>query len=324
MRRRREPTSDDPLFDPETESDIEDFGDTGRDHFERAFAEVEGPHVDQLGAQTEGERRDADRNLLGPERRRRTIVTLLVVVALSGGGLAAATSFGWLAVDPGGSDLEEAIGTILVPPGSPRTYEVADEDPERVEGRALDRAYGRRSTNDGLETLGPANAESLHLDASMATVIWGQHLHVAIVGPGVAEAQCAVASLVAEDLRVADVAAFGPDCPEDLLVTGDRSACASPSMVLLELWPPDVIDPTSGAQSGGVSGPVAGTRARLVRTDVNDWSDVSFRSDAPSDSYEVSLTTVVGAPGQTLRVDTGIHQGSCQLVDRSGVDLRLL
>ncbi len=299
----------------EVNSELETFGDSGGRGFSEAWAA--GHHDDAVlpEAAPEDKRSAQLRNL---DRRRGPLFFVFVFAVLA--ALGAGGYFGYQAfvVDPPPDETAEEAEPLdlIVPPGLPRTYSAA---PTGLELTAVARprefftaeAFGTdpQPVVDAPGVI-PESAES-------AFVLWGGRLHVAIAGPGVgSEEICAVATLLSEEVEVLDLASGGA-CADRYEATGDRVACRSDSLVLLEVWPrnPSVDTPQPDP---------ATLRVRLEQQMASGQLH-SVRSTSPVDlSIELDSAELGGAPGTEVEIAVGSVRGTCITVDRSDIAVRLL
>ncbi len=169
----------------------------------------------------------------------------------------------------------------------------------------------------------PDDSASEDRDILFGPVFWAGRTHVVVMAEATLvapEDECLIVSLVAEDLRAIDVAGVG-QCSDSFAATGDRIACESENVALVEVWPfnPDsVTEPKT----------VAAIRTRLERTSGAEVSSLrgalSVADDAGTSPVLAAATTLEGRPGDTVTIQLGDFSGECALVDRSTVDVRLL
>ncbi len=319
--RRKRPVEDPDLQLGPDHSELEDFGDSGGRFFEDAWndvTDVEG--LDAFADDTESvSTREAalGRSL---SRRPRLLYVLLALVVLVAGVFVLAASQGrFESAEP---TTPSTPPTALLAPGQPRSYEPPGLQSRR-QAVALDETFGRL-TDDGPLVVAPADVGAdLPIGVTANVLVWGGRLHVLLEGPpGFLRGACAVASLVASDLRTLDLAASGT-CPDRFATTGDRTACSGERAILLEVWPPSAFATTDATGVAGV--PVAAVRARLDFADVGDWAEISLRGAfALAEAELTDLPVLGGQPATVAMLGTSSDEGSCVLRDRADVPVLTL
>lgn len=302
----------------QVETDVEDFGDSAAEGFASSWSATAAPEVDGLAEteeQTRVEKRAARLRNLDRRLSPGGVVVALVVVGLVVAGFFVFDRLSDAA--PGtsadGDPLEEAF---LVAPGQPRAYAEAGGPLQIDSGWALVDTFVADGP-DSDPTPVPADATGLPAGVVAAPLVWGERAHVAIIGPGVgADDICAVTSLFSAELDVIDVAADGA-CDGRFAATGDRLACRSENMVLLEVWPtnPGII----GEQPDAVR-----VRVRLERQGAGEMTE-SLRTTVDLDArLQIGLRELSGAPESQGQIVIGDVRESCALLDRSDVTVQLL
>lgn len=168
---------------------------------------------------------------------------------------------------------------------------------------------GPEPVTEGLDGL-PANA-------SYSLAFWGGRTHVAVAGDGLGQdGNCVVVSLFSDSFDVVDVAAAG-DCGSLYGETGDRTACRSSNAVMIEVWPenPTSLIPTPTPTQ---------VRVRIEQVQA-DGDEASVRSTQQLDQSVQRLSQALsGPPGIQADFVFGDVRGGCELLDRSGVEVRFL
>lgn len=154
-------------------------------------------------------------------------------------------------------------------------------------------------------------------------VFWGGRVHVAVISsePLLSTTQeCVVSSLVTNDLLAVDVASAGA-CDAAFGATGDRVACRGDNIVLLEAWPfnPDAVTEPEVATAIRTRVEQRGAQETTSRRGTLELSTAD--GSAPVVAAAARLT---GEPGDTATIELGNLSGTCELLDRSDVDVRLL
>lgn len=296
-----------------TLSELADFGETGTEGFAKAWeasasADDDSPIFDDPDDKRARRARDLD-------RRSRRVPVLLGVILLIGIGTAVAWQFELFEKEasislPEGEEVPQELLSIV----APREYEPG---PAQVEPRSVTaavRAFRSTSTGDPQ----PVPLPDWGRDVVFAPVFWAGRAHVVVAGSTIGvEGACVVATLAADDLRVVDIAASGA-CAPTYAATGDRRACAAEGVVLLELWPYDpdgVVDKPS----------VESLRVRVERNDPESESIESVRGNADVAGDLLGVSAVLrGGPGDAATIEIGGRRFTCELLDRSGVQVQLL
>jgi len=305
--------SDETRFDEDlalVDTDVEDFGDSGATGFSDAWSESANGEA-PLPEEAEGDRaerlRNMDRKVSAPR-----IAAALVLVAVAAGAVFA---FQQLTVDESQAADSFNESPLLVAPGEPRDY-IDDASPLRLtDSWTLGETF-LASTENTPEPIDAADAE-LPAGAVAAPLMWGGRVHIAVIGEGVGAVDlCVVASLFTADLEVVDIAGDGA-CEGRFSATGDRLACRSENLVLLEVWPED--PGVSSEQPDATR-----VRVRIERTRP-DGSLESVRSIQDlSQPVDTALQVLGGTPETTAEIRTDGPSGSCGLLDRSDVTVQLL
>lgn len=312
--------NDDRSFADAPESDIENFGDTGK----RGFAEVwdgvgADPAADDGAVQQFSSDEDDDKGRDLDARSKRGVLFLALIV-LIGAGVGVAAQQGWLATGTS----QEADGTLaespLLSPGQVRIYE--------AEPTQVDLSLSSSSTELFLTTETavptPTNVAAPALPASIGAgpVLWAGRMHVAVFGDGIGsrEESCVVVSLVAEQLVPIDIGTNG-NCASPLDTTGDRLSCLGDDLILVEVW-------TDDPSSPGTPPPTVAIRYRVEAA--NSQGVLSRRGSFDVSGADATLVSdavaMGGAPDDVVSIVSadGVQRGTCTLLDRSQVEVRLL
>lgn len=313
--------ADETRFDTDlaqVETDVEDFGDTATESFSSAWSAGEGQST---GALPEGEEEEipGDRRASRLRNMDRRVSSGQVMGLLALVGLVVAGFFVFDLLD--NSNDEGADGGLLdeaflVAPGQPRNYAEGTAALSVESGWELvDTFLAEGAGSDPT----PVDSEAVALPVGVvaAPLVWGERAHVAIIGPGVgANDICAIASLFSANLDVIDIAADG-DCGGRFDATGDRIACRTQNVVLLEVWPenPSVV----GEQPDAMR-----VRVRLERSTPGGAIE-SLRTTVDLDNrLQIGLRELAGAPESRAQITIGEASETCALLDRSDVAVQLL
>lgn len=300
-----------------TSSDLADFGETGSDGFASAWIaqadalDHDAP-LDGFGPPDGDKRANRARDL---DRRSRKGLVFLAVLVLAGAGAAIAVRQGVLSDPTGLSPEAPERGNVIASIDDPRVYASGPADVTVAPVTSVDSAFIKPPDADP----SPATSLTQVADGSrFGPLFWGGRSHVAVAGPDLdLDSTCVVVSLVAEDLRVVDLAAHGA-CGDRYAATGDRAACIGPNIALLEVWPydPDAV----------VTQPVVtSVRVRIEAIDPQSRSWESFRAAAPLDDALLENAELLsGRPGDAANVEVGAVEATCTLVDRAEVPVQLL
>lgn len=300
-----------------TSSDLADFGETGSNGFASAWRaqadtrEHDAP-LDGFGPPDDDKRANRARDL---DRRSRKGLVFLGVLVLAGAGAAIAVQQRVLSDPTGLTPETPERSNVIASIDDPRAYAEGPADVSVTPVTPVDSAFIKPADAD------PAPATSLTQVAggsSFGPLFWGGRSHVAVAGPDLdLDTTCVVVSLVAEDLRVVDLAAYGA-CGDRYAATGDRAACIGPNIALLEVWPydPDAVVPQPEVTS---------VRVRIEAIDPQNLSGESFRAVAPLDDAVLeNAVFLAGRPGDAATVEVGSVDASCTLADRAEVPVQLL
>lgn len=300
-----------------TSSDLADFGHTGSDGFASAWdaqpaTPADDERLDAFGPPEDDKRTRRARDL---DRRSRRGLIALGVIVLLGGGAALAVQQGVVS-DPTGLTPETIDDiNVIASIDDPREYSSGSADVVLTDVTPLDSGFV------GAPGVDPSPAAELTTVASgsaFGTLFWGGRSHVAIMGPDLdLDNSCVVVSLVAEDLRVVDLAAHG-DCGDRYAATGDRDACVGDNLAILEVWPydPDAVVPRPT---------VTTMRVRIEAVDADTMATESFRGSAPLDDQRLeNAERLDGRPGDQATVQTATTTRTCTLLDRAEVPVQLL
>ncbi len=262
---------------------------------------------------------------LGAGRLTRTLVGLVVVVGICAAGYFLFESLTSAQEPEAARAVADSDTNILSSPIDERSYEpltgpVAVEvftpfDEWFVEeGNSLLPVSAAEATSLGGDTTTSARSRIL-----IGSVFWADRFHLAIVSEGVllpSDQVCAVATLAGEDLRAIDIAGVG-SCGDEYSETGDRLACTGERAVLLEVWPfnPDAVSETVDAAS---------IRARLEFDTGSVSRRASLEVEQTSRELVSAASQLTGEPGDEVEIEIDGLVATCELVDRSSVDVRLL
>lgn len=312
--RRRARDGDGGAFLEGTESSISDFGRSAGDGFAEAWnsssalddAEGSQALLQPLEDRRSRRSRDLDR------RSRRGVFVFGSIVVL---GLAAG-----IAVRQGafGSDDDETTAAQLADGelasiGDTRLYTESEGVADSVNATPVDRAFLASPSADPMPVGGPQADPPV-----FSRFMWAGRAHVAVLMPAFdRDSECVVVSLVADDLRVVDLASYGA-CASEYEVTGDRAACLDDTIIVLEVWP---FDPDAVVERPSV----AGVRVRVESTDRTTGSVSSVRgSELLAGELLDDVTTMSGRPGDRIELRVGGRSSSCTLLDRAEVPVQLL
>ncbi len=306
----------------EAASEPQTFVETGREFFAAAWhAPDDLTGIEEFAAQTDQERADEADFARQLSRRSRTPLILLGLVVVAGGTAAWGVQAGWFDEAEDAADQGVVFEAVIAAPQDPRVY---DGDPFNAPAAlvsAVDRGVASRDRLSSQLIADDALPSDLPAGVEFTPMLWGNRLQVLVMGPeDLTDNSCLIVSLVAEDLRALDVAATGPACAPIHRVTGDRISCEAAGVVLLEVWPPiartDLLEPPEAVER---------IRVRVERTDIEPWERISVRGELDLRSIELAeLPKLGGDPGATFTPELGTKQGECQLLDRSGVEIRVL
>lgn len=316
MRRRRKRSDGESgdVFLDGTQSTLADFGRTAGEGFAEAWHASEGVDDDSSLAESfqplddkrSRRARDLDR------RSRRWVVALVVVVVL---GVAAGVAARRGVFAPASDDEPTAsLGDgELASIGDRRTYEVGTGSAETRGALAGDSFIAQGTADDPVPT-----DDTAQPTAAYARFLWAGRAHVAVLQPGIeSSGRCVVASLVADDFRVVDLASAGT-CPPEFGATGDRVACRGADIVVLEVWP---FDPDAVVEQPDV----ASLRVRVESTNEETGAVLSVRgSDPVDDGFLDDIATMTGRPGDLIEIRVGDRTASCTLLDRAEIPVQLL
>lgn len=307
------------------DSDLADFGETATRGFSDAWDDADSSQTPENAEAIAGFASDPEddkgRDL---DKKSKKGVLLLALVVLIGGGLGVAVQNGVFA-----TQLDEAAdgaeGGPILTLDAVRVYE-AEPTVAKLELSAASTDLFRVVAGGAPQ---PEDRATLKLPPSVGAgpVLWAGRMHVAVFGDGLgtgieAGQLCAVASLVTDQLAAVDAAGNGEACSPALAATGDRLSCLGNDLVLLEVWSDDPGVP-------GEPPPVASIRFRVEVADTAN----AVLSRRGSLSLPASPTPLLdaaavlgGAPGDVISVSSvdGLLAGSCTLVDRSDVVVKLL
>lgn len=299
----------------EVESDLDTFGDSGGRGFSEAWDAQGDSEATLPEAAAEDKRSARMRNL---DRRRGPVFYLLLLAVL--GGLGAAAYFGYQEyvadadVDEVAEDVEPF--DLIVPPGLPRTYSEGDARLNLAPDARLREFFTAEAFGTDPQPV-PDAPDGIPATAEAALLWWGGRLHVAVAGPDVGAADlCAVTTLLSAEVEVLDLASGGA-CGDRYEATGDRVACRSDSLVVLEVWPrnPSVDIPQPDPTT---------LRVRIERQ-LPSGEVHSVRSTSSIDgAIDAGLDELAGSPGAEATLAIGAVRGTCTMVDRSDVAVRLL
>ncbi len=314
--------ADDPPAFPTTAApgEPERFVDSGREYFASAWAERDDDAgIEAFAVQTEEERRTEEELTRQLSRRPRGPVLLLIAVAVAGGVAAFGVTQGWF---DSAEDGEDAVGVVfeaaIAAPQDPRSY-TGGPFPARVNLLApLER--GLLTSPAGPELLSEIPPD-LPADVRFTPILWGNRLQVLVSGPAdMVTDGCLIVSLVADDLRALDVASRGDSCEPIHTITGDRSSCSAEGVELIEVWPPIartdlLVEPEA----------VERIRVRIARPGPGEGEWRSVRGELDLRGVDLlALPVVGGEPGSELQATIEGMTRSCTLLDRSGIEIRVL
>ena len=294
------------------DSDLVSFGETGQRGFSDAWAESPQGFDDAAAAFATDENDIKGRDL--DARSRTWKVVLVIVVALCVGGWFAYDQ--GLFVDEGAEVVEQDLVPALIAPDAQRTY---DLEPTSVTLRVSARGDSLFLRSGGDPNPQPLvePQEPLVPAFTAGPVIWAGRVHIALTGPGVADADvCLVTTLVADDLRIIDLAAIGT-CPVENAVTGDRLACEGRQALLLEVWPFDPRSPTRPPKASAIR-----FRVEVAQADGSVLSQRGTVDLPPTEGDRLlsAATILGGTPGDVVT----LNGQQCRLLDRSDLVLQLL
>lgn len=296
------------------DSEIETFGDSAAEGFSSAWGSADESEVKPLPEDADDEARA--QRLRNMDRRFSPVRVGAVVLAIAI-LIGAAVGVQRLREPEDSASGLEGNGALLIPPGQERTYAEGAAALGNLSGWELEDAFVSESAAASPQ---PAQDPPVTFarDVRAAPLVWGGRAHVVIVGAGVGATDvCAVSSLFSSDLEVIDVAADGA-CGERFAATGDRLACRSENVVLLEVWPRD---PGITAEQPDVTR----VRVRLERERATgDIASLRVTVDL-EEPFETGLRELAAAPAvePSFSIDQGFP-GMCQLLDRSDVTVQLL
>ena len=303
-----------------TESSVTNIEPTAASGFREAWERNPDPGADESldSAIDVGQDDSKSRDL----NRRRSGLILAALVLIAGVG-AAVFFFSQERVepeDPSATSQRNAEQNILGSPLDEREFSPL-ETPITVE--VFERLNDQFVDADGDGELIAGGGESPFRGRYLAgTVFWAGRAHVVLVTnqPLLRSGECVISSLVTAELEAIDVASAG-DCADAFTATGDRIACVGENILLLEVWPtnPDAVEEPRL---------VAGVRTRVEARDGTSVTSLRGAIDvsgfSPTAPFLASATPLSGAPGDTVTFNIGILSSECTLLDRSGVDIRLL
>lgn len=312
-----------------TESSFESIEAMGNHGFNDAWNEAGDPTTDaSLDAAIDVGQKDTldDLNKSGLKQ---LLIGLVVVVALVAVGFWATQRVAEVSEEPVARAISDPDPNILASPVDAREYEPAAGAAVLEDVAVLDEWFvGEGATGSLLPR--PANAlgvESPDLAATtqsstlVGTVFWAGRLHVAFVSDRAllsSPDECAVISMAAADLSSVDVAGVG-ECQGVFDATGDRLACSGTNAILVEVWPrnPDSVNPQP---------PVDSVRARIEYVVGQDVVSQRGVIDTASEGQDLvtSASALSGEPGDVVEIEVDGQSQTCELIDRSGVEVRLL
>ncbi len=300
-----------------TSSDLADFGETGSEGFASSWdaqtaRQTFDERLEAFGPPDDDKRSRRARDL---DRRSRRWMWALGGIVVLGGGAALAVQQGVVG-DPTGLTPEtiEDIN-VIASIDDPREYSDGPADLVLTDVAAIDSGFVGAPGTDPSPS---ADLTKVDGGAVFETLFWGGRSHVAILGPELdLRETCVIVTLVAEDLRVVDLAAHG-DCGDRYAATGNREACIGENVAILEVWPydPDAVVPRPQ---------VTTTRVRIEAVDQDTMTSESFRGNAPLDDRVLeNAARLGGRPGDETTLQIGSITGTCTLVDRAEVRVQLL
>lgn len=267
---------------------------------------------------------DLDKSLL-----KRIVIGLVAVAALGAGAFWISQRVVEETAEAVPRALSESDPNILASPIDERAYEPATGPAVIDESAVIDQWFvdvgsagsliPRPANALGVES--PDIAAATQATTSLGTVFWAGRLHVAIVSDRPlfnSTEECGVVSMAAADLSSVDVAGIG-QCDDEFAATGDRLACSGTNVVLVEVWPrnPDSVNEQP---------PVDSVRVR-IEYEVGEYL-VSQRGileiAADGEDPVASAAALTGEPGDVVQIEVNGQAQNCELIDRSGVDVRLL
>lgn len=302
-----------------TESTLSDFGHTAGEGFAEAWkASLDRDVRDQDAADDldaslrphDDKRSRRSRDLDRSSRRGVVVVSSLVVL-----GLAAAVAFQQGVFDS--ADGEPANAQLpdgeLASIGAVRPYTNTEGVATASASVRVDRAFVASATADPTPIPGEASMPPV-----FGRFLWAGRAHIALLAPSLdEESECVVMSLVADDLRVVDLASYGR-CSAEYQATGDRVACVGDGTVVLEVWP---FDPDAVVEQPDV----VEVRVRVESAIDTSGSVSSLRgAESVADGLLNDITTMTGRPGDLIELRVGGRSGTCTLLDRAEVPVQLL
>jgi len=300
-----------------TSSDLADFGHSGSDGFASIWdlqdsSDVGTRSLHNFGPPDDDKRTQRARSLDRRSRRGWVVLGVLVIV---GAAAAIAVQQGLLSNTTKHAPNVIDDSNVIVSTAARRVYSTGPAEVTISPSAALDSAFITHGEAD------PSPAQDLeHIDSGsvFGSLFWGGRSHIAVLGPALdATTSCVVVSLVADDLRVVDLAAHGR-CGDQYAATGDRVACVGENIVVLEVWP---YDPDAVVQR-----PEAATaRVRIEADDFNTNTTESFRGTTAFNGQLLSeAPRMNGGPLDIATVRIGSVVGTCTLIDRAEIPVQLL
>lgn len=318
-RRAQEP---DEFLTTAADGEPQEFGETGREFFAAAWNTPDDlSGIEDFAAQTDSERADEADVARQLSRRPRAPIVVLGLVVVAGGIAAWGVQAGWFSSPDEVLDDGVVFESVIVSPQDPRSYDGDRLGLQPSLDEAVDRGVASRDQLSSQLVADDAIPSLLPRGVRFTTLLWGGRLQVLVTGPtDMIEDACLIVSLVAADLRALDVASSGAGCEDIHQVTGDRRSCEAPGVTMLELWPPiartDLLEPPEAVER---------IRVRVERTDIEPWQRVSVRGELDLRATELADLPRLGEePGATLDARVGVNGAECVLLDRSGVEIRVL
>ena len=252
-------------------------------------------------------------------RSKRGAIALCFIV-LIGAGVGVAVQQDWLASTSAEDGAELAGETPILSPGDVRIYEAEPTTVDLTLSSSSTELF--LATENEVPTPSEVAAPLLPPVVGAGPVLWAGRMHVAVFGDGIGrtEGACVVVSLVAEQLVPIDIAANG-SCESPLDTTGDRLSCLGDNLVLIEVWTDDPSAP-------GSPPPTVGIRYRVQAPGAEGMLSRRGNFEVP-----IGDTTLVrnaaamgGAPDDVVTITSadGSQRGTCTLLDRARVEVKLL
>jgi len=309
----------------EVGSEVHDFGNTAKEGFAEAWSKPvqsgSDAHLDAITGPDTAPSGDSDsgeslQSRFDQRWSPSAVIGAMILVAL----VVVGVIFAIRTPDRTESEADETAAQFesefeLSAPGEQRDYGDGPATLETSASTPIEQGFSSAAGEDPEPTA--QRQAGLPTNASFSLAFWGGRTHVAVVGDGLdLPGNCVVVSLFSADFAVVDVAASG-DCGSRYSATGDRTACRSEDAVMIEVWPenPSSIVPTPTPSQ---------LRVRIEQVQ-SDGRAASVRSTQMLDQRVQALSEPVnGAPGTTADFIFGERRGGCELLDRSGVQVRFL